>query len=86
MPLDVVVVMDPIGSIKIAKDSTFAMLLEAQRRGHRLLLRAARAACRCATARPGPRSRRCEVRDDPADWFELGDCVTACRWARATWC
>jgi glutathione synthase len=35
--LDVVVVMDPIGSIKIAKDSTFAMLLEAQRRGHRLL-------------------------------------------------
>ena len=36
MPLDVVVVMDPIGSIKIAKDTTFAMLLEAQRRGHRL--------------------------------------------------
>ena len=36
MSLDVVVVMDPIGSIKIAKDSTFAMLLEAQRRGHRL--------------------------------------------------
>ena len=35
-PLDVVVVMDPIGTIKIAKDSTFAMLLEAQRRGHRL--------------------------------------------------
>ena len=35
MPLDVVVVMDPIGSIRIAKDSTFAMLLEAQRRGHR---------------------------------------------------
>ena len=33
---DVVVVMDPIGSIKIAKDSTFAMLLEAQRRGHTL--------------------------------------------------
>ena len=36
MPLDVIVVMDPIGSIRIAKDSTFAMLLEAQRRGHRL--------------------------------------------------
>jgi len=34
--LDVAVVMDPIGSIKTAKDSTFAMLLEAQRRGHRL--------------------------------------------------
>jgi len=36
MPLDVIVVMDPIESIKITKDSTFAMLLEAQRRGHRL--------------------------------------------------
>ena len=36
MVLDIVVVMDPIGSIRIAKDSTFAMLLEAQRRGHRL--------------------------------------------------
>ena len=36
MPLDVVVVMDPIASITIAKDSTFAMLLEARRRGHRL--------------------------------------------------
>ena len=36
MQLDIVVVMDPIGSIRIAKDSTFAMLLEAQRRGHRL--------------------------------------------------
>ena len=34
--LDVVVVMDPIGTIRTAKDSTFAMLLEAQRRGHRL--------------------------------------------------
>ncbi|HOV96200.1 MAG TPA: glutathione synthase [Thermomonas sp.] len=34
--LDVVVVMDPIDTIKISKDSTFAMLLEAQRRGHRL--------------------------------------------------
>ena len=36
MPLDIAVVMDPIGSIKVKKDSTFAMLLEAQRRGHRL--------------------------------------------------
>ena len=34
-PLDVVVVMDPIESIKTAKDSTFAMLLEAIRRAVR---------------------------------------------------
>ena len=36
MSLDIVVVMDPIASINPKKDSTFAMLLEAQRRGHRL--------------------------------------------------
>jgi glutathione synthase len=36
MPLDIAVVMDPIGSITVKKDSTFAMLLEGQRRGHRL--------------------------------------------------
>ena len=36
MPLDVAVQMDHIRSIKIAGDSTFAILLEAQRRGHAL--------------------------------------------------
>lgn len=71
MPLDIVVVMDPIGSIKIAKDSTFAMLLEAQRRGHRLLY-----------VMPGGLSvhdgaaRACvaplRVRDNPEQWFEMG--------------
>ena len=33
MPLSVAVLMDPIGAIKIVKDTSFAMLLEAQRRG-----------------------------------------------------
>ncbi|MGY3265737.1 glutathione synthase [Lysobacter sp. HA35] len=72
MPLDIVVVMDPIGSIKIAKDSTFAMLLEAQRRGHRLSyvmpgglsVRDGRAMARIASLR---------VVDDPNGWFELGE-------------
>lgn len=36
MPLSVAVQMDHIASISIAGDSTFAMLLEAQARGHRL--------------------------------------------------
>ncbi len=70
-PLDVVVVMDPIQSIKIAKDSSFAMLLEAQRRGHRLhylrpgglSVRDGRAAARVVTLR---------VTDDPGHWFDLG--------------
>jgi glutathione synthase len=37
MALTVAVQMDPIHRIKIAGDSTFAMMLEAQRRGHRQL-------------------------------------------------
>jgi glutathione synthase len=37
MPLTVAVQMDPIANIRIAGDSTFALLLEAQARGHRLL-------------------------------------------------
>ena len=74
MALDVAVVMDPIGKIKIGKDTSFAMMLEAQRRGHRLhyvlpgglSLDGARAMARMAAA---------EVRDDPADWFSLGPTV-----------
>ncbi len=72
MVFDVVVVMDPIGSIKIAKDSTFAMLLEAQRRGHRLhyvlpgglTLRDGSAEATIAPLR---------VFDDPTRWYELGN-------------
>ncbi len=70
MPLDIVVVMDPIESIKIAKDSTFAMLLEAQRRSHRLWyvlpgglgLRDGKALATMA---------QLAVRDDPDGWFDL---------------
>jgi glutathione synthase len=72
MPFDVVVVMDPIGSIKIAKDTTFAMLLEAQRRGHRLhyvrpgglSLRDGRAVAQAAPL---------AVKEDKAGWFTLGE-------------
>lgn len=72
MPFDVIVVMDPIGSIKIAKDTTFAMLLEAQRRGHRLhyvlpgglSLRDGQAVARTAPL---------TVQDDKAGWFSLGE-------------
>ena len=68
---DVVVVMDPIESIKIGKDSTFAMLLEAQQRQYRLFyvtpggltMRDGRA---CAEVSP------LTVRDDPSSWFETG--------------
>ena len=71
-PLDVVVVMDPIGAIKIAKDSTFAMLLEAQRRGHRLhYVRPGGLAVRDgrAVATVAPLA----VREVPGDHYTLGD-------------
>jgi glutathione synthase len=63
--------MDPIHSITIKKDSSFAMLLEAQRRGaviHYMLqgeLKLLQGEAR-GTARP------LKVRDDPDAWFELG--------------
>ncbi len=69
--LDVIVVMDPIAQIKIAKDTTFAMLLEAQRRGHRLhYVRPGGLALEggAAVAETAP----LQVRDDPAGWFTLG--------------
>jgi glutathione synthase len=71
MVLDIVVVMDPIGAIRIAKDSTFAMLLEAQRRGHRLhYVRPGGLSLRDGTAMAD--LQPLVVRDDPAGWFELG--------------
>jgi len=71
MTFDIAVVMDPIGSINIKKDSTFAMLLEAQRRGHRLhyLLPGTLGV---EDGRATARAASLSVRDDPAGWFELG--------------
>jgi glutathione synthase len=71
MPFDVVVVMDPIGSIRIAKDSTFAMLLEAQRRGHRLHY-VLPGGLGMAEGRAVARLAPLAVKDDPAGWYELG--------------
>ncbi|MCF7221964.1 glutathione synthase [Marilutibacter chinensis] len=72
MPLDIVVVMDPIGSIKIAKDSTFAMLLEAQRRGHRLHY-VLPGGLSLRDGRPTALAAPLTVREDPAGWFEMGE-------------
>lgn len=70
MPPEVIVVMDPIESIRIAKDTTFAMLLEAQRRGWPLhyvvpgglWLRDGKAMATIS---------RLTVKDDKAGWFTL---------------
>lgn len=74
MPLEVAVQMDHIASIRIAGDSTFALLLEAQRRGHhlhhfppdRLSMRDG-----TVTASMEPLA----VRDEPGRHFELKDGV-----------
>jgi len=65
------VLMDPIAGINIAKDSTFAMMLEAQRRGHTLLYFEpgdlwVEKGVAMASLRP------VTVRDDPDDWYTLG--------------
>ena len=75
MPLHVAVVMDPIGSIRIAKDTSFAMLLEAQRRGHPLHY-VVPGGLGTAGGRAVARMAPLTVRDDPAGWFSLGPART----------
>jgi glutathione synthase len=72
MSTEIGIVMDPIGSIKVYKDSSFAMLLAAQARNwtliymeqHDLFLRDGEAFAM---------TRRLRVADQTADWFELGE-------------
>jgi len=66
--LEVIVVMDPIGSIRITKDTTFAMLLEAQRRGHRVSVAEIRD-LGIEGGRAIVHARQVTVRDDPEDWY-----------------
>jgi glutathione synthase len=76
MGLSLGVVMDPIGGIKIHKDSTFAMLLEAQRRGWPLWYME-QSDLSLVDGRCVARMRALTVRDDPRGWFELGETRSA---------
>jgi glutathione synthase len=72
MTRSLAVLMDPIGAINPKKDTTLALLLEAQRRGYAisymtqgdLAVRDGRAWARLADL---------VVRDDPAHWYTLGE-------------
>lgn len=64
------VVMDPISTIKTYKDSTFAMLLEAQRRGH-VLYYMEPGDLFARDGRALARMQQLEVRDNTTDWFSL---------------
>jgi glutathione synthase len=71
MTISLGVVMDPIARINIKKDSTFAMLLEAQRRGWTLLYME-QSDLFMEDGRVFASMRPLIVRDEPGDWFELG--------------
>jgi glutathione synthase len=72
MTLSVAALMDPISTIKVAKDTSFAMLLEAQRRGHSLLY-FEQAGLALRDGVPWARLATLQVRDDPHDWYSLGE-------------
>ncbi len=72
MRKNLIVVMDDIASIKIAKDTSFAMLLEGQRRGYELYY-LNESGLSLDGHRTRAEMRPVSVRDDPADWFRLGD-------------
>ena len=69
MPRRVAVLMDPIQKLKIHKDSTFAMLLEAQRRGIEVHVCEQRD-LGLRDGRAWLRTRQTRVIDDPAGWYE----------------
>ena len=70
MTLKLGIVMDPIASINIKKDSSFAMLLEAQRRGYTLYYMEMNDLY-IQDNRARARSSLLQVFDDPACWYEI---------------
>ena len=73
MPLKLGIVMDPIGSINIQKDSSFAMLLEAQRRGWSLFYMET-GDLFLKDNRTHATTRSLTVDDNPDRWYHLEAC------------
>ncbi|MEO7326008.1 MAG: glutathione synthase [Dokdonella sp.] len=71
MPRSLAVLMDPIATIRPKKDTTLAMLLEAQRRGY-ILYYATQGDLAVRDGRAWARLAPLVVRDDSNDWFTLG--------------
>ncbi len=70
--------MDPIGSIHVEKDSSFALLLAAQRRGWTLFYMNLTDLF-LMDQRVWGRMRTVEVRDDPQDWYRFtGELIQPC--------
>ena len=71
-PLKIGMVMDPIGSITPYKDSSLAMLLEAERRGAEIHYLEQKD-LRLVSGKALGQSTLLHVRDDNDDWFDLGE-------------
>ncbi len=71
-PLSVGIVMDPIDSITPKKDSSLAMLLEAERR-HADIHYFEQADLKLCSGEAVGRSRRLRVRDNDDSWYEIGE-------------
>jgi len=71
MSLRLGIVMDPIGAIKVYKDSSFAMLLAAQARGWTLFYME-QADLYLKDGQACARTRALTVRDQESGWFDLG--------------
>lgn len=67
--------MDPIGSINFKKDSTLAMLLEAQQRGYELYYMEQNDLF-LSEQQVYANSSRLTVANDPGNWFELAEPLT----------
>ncbi|HEN47103.1 MAG TPA: glutathione synthase, partial [Mizugakiibacter sp.] len=74
MPTKLAVLMDPIEKVKVHKDSTLAMLLEAQRRNYLLHYVMSRGLA-LRQGVPWARLAPLRVFDDPTRWYERDDAV-----------
>ncbi|WP_018983261.1 glutathione synthase [Salinimonas chungwhensis] len=72
MSYTVGVVMDPIANIKPHKDTSFAMMLEAQRRGAKLLYLELNSLY-LDNGRPMAMAQQVSVRDQASDFYSLGE-------------
>jgi glutathione synthase len=70
------IIMDPIAHIKIAKDTSFAILLEAQARNHELYYFEPNDLW-FQDGMSWGRSRRLRVQDNSEHWFDLGEFMDA---------
>ena len=72
MSLNVAVQMDPIEKINIKGDSTFALMLEAQARGHTLFYYQTKTLA-LASGILSATGHKVKVRDDAANYFSIGE-------------